>query len=245
MIQFNLLPDIKLEYIRTQRIKRLVTALSILLSCVSIVTFAGLLIYTGVYQKTQLTHINQDISTANGQLNSSTNLNKILTIQNQLESLPALDAQKPVASQLFNYLQKLTPSTATISSVNINFGLDTITISGAADSIKTINQYVDTIKFTNFSTSKGANQSTTPAFSNVVLSNFEVQNGGATYTITFSFNPIIFNVAYNTHLVVPQITTTRSILDQPDGLFHKATTLVVTPTTASNNATQGPVGGAL
>jgi hypothetical protein len=234
MIQFNLLPDIKLQYIRTQRIKRLITSISILVTVISVLSFGSLLAYTDVYQSAQLTHTNKEISLAKKQLSSNTNLNKILTIQNQLESLPALDAQKPVVSRLFNYLQQLTPSTATIASVNIDYGLDTVILSGSANSMKTINQYVDTIKFTNISKTKNSGPSNTPAFSNVVLSNFQVQNGGASYTITFSFNPIIFNVSDNTHLVIPQITTTRSILGQPTNLFNNISSSVNSlPTTSS------------
>jgi Tfp pilus assembly protein PilN len=227
MIEFNLLPDVKLQFIKAQRLKRLVIAFSTLISIVALVIFVLLLLFVDVAQKKHLRDIDHDISTNSSKLTSNTNLNKILTIQNQASSLPALEAQDPVVSRLFGYMTELTPLQASVSSLNVDYTQNTITVTGAADSLATVNQFVDTLKFTTY---KSATASSTPAFSTVVLSSFGYSQGTsnaqpANYTITFSFDPTIFsNAAANVTLTVPTITTTRSITGQPTDLFEKATT---------------------
>jgi len=132
--------------------------------------------------------------------------------------LPALYQARPATTELLPFVNQLTPATATISSLNVSFTADTGSIQGNADSLSTINTFVDTLKFTTYTTgsSKGTN-----AFSNVVLSTFAVTTTppGVSYTISFSYDPLIFNEANPATLSVPNIITTRSITQQPTDLF--------------------------
>src|ERR1700685_4322347 len=135
MIEFNLLPDVKLEYVKTRRIERLVIASSLLAAIVALVVFIFLVVFVDVLQKKHLSDINSDINTSSAQLQAVPSLNKILTIQNQLQALPALHDQKPLSSRLFSYMTQLTPANATISSLNVDFMQHTLTIAGNADSL--------------------------------------------------------------------------------------------------------------
>ena len=229
MIQFNLLPDVKLAFLKAQRIKRVVILISGTIATIMLIVFIFLMLYVDVSQKKQLSDINYKIDIAKGQLKSNSNLDRILTIQNQLQALPALDAQEPVASKLFGYLTQITPANSTISSVSVDFTSDSITLEGNADSLQTINQYVDTIKFTKYTSGLSKNPVASKlAFSSVVLTSFGLQVGkGASYTINFNYDPAIFDITQNASLVVPQITTTRSVLEQPTNLFKKDTTNIV------------------
>jgi len=150
-------------------------------------------------------------------------LNKVLTIQNQLASLPNLNQQKPVTSRLFTFLQQLTPASVTLSSVDVDFSLNTLTLNGNADSLKTVNQYVDTLKFTTYQKSS-TDTSNTPAFTQVVLGNFGLTGEAASYEIHAAFDPLIFNQANSVTLTVPNITSTRSIVEQPTDIFKQSTT---------------------
>ena len=217
MVQFNLLPDVKLEYLKAKRLLRMVTSAAIAVGGVAFVLFVVLLLVVYVFQKQQLNNLDGKINTAKLQLSRNTNLNKILTVQNQLESLPSLEAQDPVTSRLFNYLSQITPVNADISDFNIDYTNDTMIITGSADSLTTVNKYVDTLKFTTYALS-GTNTKNN-AFSQVVLSSFGISshptnNRPASFTINSSFNPIIFNVADNSSLVVPPnfITTSETII---------------------------------
>jgi hypothetical protein len=176
-----------------------------------------------IIQKNNINNLSNQITSSTQQISSNTNLNKILTIQNQLESLPALDNAKPATTQILPYINQLTPSSATISSVTVNFLKDTASIQGNADNVGTVNTFVDTLKFTNYTIGKNKE---TNAFSNVVLSAFaeNTASAGVGYTINLSFDPLIFSGTQQATLAVPQIITTRSITQQPADLFLGKTT---------------------
>ena len=144
MIQFNLLPDVKLQYIKSQRTKRLVMVVSLVAAAVSITLVTVLFLTVQVAQKKHLTDLSGDIAKQTKTLNSTEDLNKILTIQNQLNSLTTLHQKKPVASRLFGYIQQVTPVQASIAKLDIDFSLNTLTISGSADTLLVANQFADT-----------------------------------------------------------------------------------------------------
>lgn len=227
MIEFNLLPDVKQEFIKTRRTKRLVMLISFAAASICLVILIGLVVVVDGLQKSHLNGLNSDISTAKNQINSTHDLNQVLTIQNQLTALPALDAQKPVTSRLFGYLQQLIPVSVTLSKTDLDFSGHTIDISGDADTLATINQLVDTLKFTTY-TKSSTDTSNTPAFTSVVLSNFSLNTTGASYDIQAAFDPAIFDVANTVKLTVPNIVSTRSVTDQPVDLFKQSTTTTTT-----------------
>lgn len=220
MVEFNLLPDIKLEYLRTKRLEHLTTIISAIVSCLALAVFVFLFVYTNVYQKVKLDNLNNQISNYSNSLKSNTSLDQILTVQNQLESLPSLEAQAPTTSRLFGYIAQLTPINATISSFNINYTTNAIAISGNADSLATVNTYVDTLKYSTFNdTTNGLKNQ--QAFNTVVLSSFNYTNTSsssgqsAQYSITCNFAPTLFKSTDKISLVVPSEITTQSILNQP------------------------------
>ena len=235
MIQLNLLPDVKLEYIKTQRQRRLVVSVSGIVTIVSIALLVAFLV-VGLAQRKHLSDLSRDISSEAHSLQQQPDITKVLTVQNQLESLSSLHADKPAASRLFdNYLNEITPGNVSISSFHIDFTQDTATITGTADSLSSVNKYVDTLKFTTYTSSN--NSSASSAFSNVVLSSFGLNGStssaqAATYTISLSYDKNIFDITEMVKLSIPNLVTTRSELAQPDDLFKAA------PATNTSGGTQ-------
>ncbi|MGH7195206.1 MAG: PilN domain-containing protein [Candidatus Saccharimonadales bacterium] len=216
MIQFNLLPDVKMAFIRAQRIKRLVIFVSVAVAIVVLVIFIILIVYVDIIQKNHLSYLNHNIKSNQSQLGRTNDLNKILTVQNQLGALPSIDAQKPVATRLFNDMAKVTPVAANISSLNADFQNNTLEIQGNANDLKTVNQYVDTLKSTTYGKTKSS------AFSNVVLSSFGLQTGkGANYKIDLDFDRAIFDTSKSGQLTVPNKIASNSIAQRPTLLFKK------------------------
>ena len=213
MIQFNLLPDVKLEFVRVNRIKRMVLSISIIASTVSIILF-GLLFSWDIIQKHSISSINQTYASAKSQLQSVPNLNSILTIQNQLQTLPSINSTKPVVSRLFGFLSQITPTTVSISSLDLDFSTNKFTIGGVAGSIADVNTFADTLKFTTFTT--GSSAASQNAFTNVVLSSFSVSQTSTSYSFSAQVNPALF-ISSNqiSQLNIPPEITTRSIYDQP------------------------------
>jgi len=225
MIQLNLLPDVKLEYIKAQRSRRLVISSAVIVSLVAIGLLVILLSVSGL-QKKHISDLTKDIASQSHQLQQKPQVDKILTVQNQLESLTALHAGKPAASQLFSYLNQVTPTQVNITSFNVDFTVQTMTITGTADALSSVNKYVDTLKFTKYTTD--ASDASTTAFNNVVLTSFGLSSGShdttqaATYTVNLAYDPKIFDITQKVSLDVPNLVTTRSNVDQPGDLFKAA-----------------------
>ncbi len=222
MIQFNLLPDVKLEYIKARRTQRLVLVVSTVLGSVAFAIFIILFLVVNVAQKKHLSDLNNDIKRDTATLQAIPNIDKILTVQNQLNSLTALHEADPATARLFSYLGQVTPAQATISSVKADFTANTISLSGNANTLSTVNQFVDTLKFTTYTTNE--NSTAQKAFSDVVLTNFGKTEKGVSYQIDFKFDPVIFDNTLQVQLVVPNIISTRSETEKPTDLFQQTET---------------------
>jgi Tfp pilus assembly protein PilN len=228
MIQFNLLPDVKLQYIKARHMKRIISIVASLCIVGSLALTALLFVLIGVVQTKYLNDLSADINKTSSHIKGTKDLDKILTIQNQLQSLPALHDKKPVASRAFGYLSQVTPAKVNIATMKIDFTNNTIDFSGSADSLATVNQFVDTLKFTNYQKDKEETKS--PAFSEVVLASFGRDDKGASYSIKLKFDPVIFDGTVDTKLVVPKQITTRSETEKPEFLFQPL----------SNSSTEAP-----
>lgn len=218
MIQLNLLPDVKLEHIKAKRTKRFVILLSAGVSGSLLAIVILLFLTVNVFQKQHLSDLNSDIKKYSNELTSTPDINKVLTIQNQLNSLPGLHDTKPVATRIFPYMTQVTPDKLSIASIDLNFETNTMSIKGGADALSTINKFVDTLKFTKYI--NGSDPAETKAFSEVVLASFGKDQATATYTVDFKFDPAIFDSAKDVKLVVPKIITTRSETEKPADLFQ-------------------------
>lgn len=216
MIQFNLLPDIKLEYIKSRRTKRSVMLIAGSVAAVALVIFILLFVSVGL-QKQHLNNLSNDIKRDSKQLEGIEDIDRILTVQNQLNKLTELHEAKPVASRLKEYITLITPAQVSYADIEIDFVSSTMTFSGSADTIKTVNQFVDTLKFTKYRQIIDDKESSeeTNAFTEVVLTSFGKDEKGTSYDISFKFDPIIFSSQTKVKLVVPNIITTRSAIERP------------------------------
>lgn len=238
MIQFNLLPDIKLEYIKTRRVKRVVMTSASLVTGGSLLVLFLLFAAVNGIQKRHMDALTRDIAKGSQTLRDIPDLNKVLTIQSQLGSLPGLHDAKPVATRLFGYIAQTTPSNLKMNSLDLDFTALTMKVTGEADTLNTVNQFVDTLKFTTYKTEAEGSEAV-PAFSAVVLSSFGRGEKNATYEVTFNFDPIIFNNDNAVALTVPKIITTRSQTEKPGDLFQLPTT-VPAPGTSGQPAQAAP-----
>ncbi|MBA3758308.1 hypothetical protein H0X10_01610 [Candidatus Saccharibacteria bacterium] len=214
MIQFNLLPDIKLEYIRSKRTKHAVMIISSVIAAASLALFVLLFLAVNVLQRNHLNNLNKDIKQDSDQLQSIESIDRILTVQNQLNKLTELHDAKPVASRLKTYIPQVTPAQVSFAKIEVDFQTSAIKFTGSADAFRTINQFVDTLKFTKYQSETSEEQLN--AFSEVVLTSFGKDDKGSSYVIDLKFDPIIFSSQSEVKLVVPNIITTRSATERPD-----------------------------
>jgi len=218
MIQFNLLPDIKIDYIKAAQTKRLaITVASIVIGVVLGAVSLTALTVT-VVQKKSISDLDGDIKKYSQELANIPDINKILTIQNQLNSLPALHEQKPIASRMFKYIVQLTPTNVTFTNLSLNLEEGNINVEGQSPAISNINQFADTLKFTKYEVEGEEGQEN--AFTEVVLSSFSKNESNFAYKLSFKYDPAIFYDTKKIKLVVPSITTTRSEVEKPAALFE-------------------------
>lgn len=236
-IQFNLLPVVKLEYAKSQRNKRLTILIAGGITALSLIIVITLFLVIQVFQKNYSADLSEQIKDQTRQLQGVTDINKILTIQNQLASLDTLHSQKPKVTRLLPFIQQLIPKDANISTMNVDFSAANITISGSAKTITDVNKFADTLKFTDFSITLGENEpkkscakeqsydqdkklQICQGFSAVVLNSFSPLPGTTNYSLSFKYDPVMFDGNSNVKLVVPtNKITTRSETEKP-GLFQ-------------------------
>lgn len=188
-VQFNLLPDIKLQYNKTKRLKHLVTTIATLVTAGSLGLLIILFLTVEVVQKKQLSDSAKDVDKASQDLKSVPQIDQIITVQNQLNTLSQLHQSKHIVSRIFTYIPKVTPSNVTINKMEIDLKQSTMTITGKATTQANVNAFVDSLKFANF---KVGSDEAKPAFSNVVESGFTISQGSISYAINLVFDPALF-----------------------------------------------------
>ena len=149
MIEINLVPDVKQELIKAQRIRATVIAGSILIGIVSIGVVALLAFYVFAVQTVRGSLIDGQIASGSKKLSSVEDLQKILTIQNQLTKISNLNANRKIDSRLFDVLAKIIPpepNSIKVSSLKVDADAGSISIDGqAANSYAALEVFKKTI----------------------------------------------------------------------------------------------------
>jgi len=189
-IQFNLLPDVKQEYIKSQRIRNLVITISVLVASVSLIVFLILVFSVEVVQRKQLDNSNKDIAANTKKLKSIDGIEDALVVQNQLHTLVDLHKSKHISSRLFTYLPQITPDNVSITKLDMDYATNAMTIAGTADSHNSVNAFIDTLKFTTYKV--GSQDTAHQAFSSVVESSFGITTSNVSFSLTMQFDPKLF-----------------------------------------------------
>jgi Tfp pilus assembly protein PilN len=199
MVQINLLPDVKQEYLKSQQTKHTVLVGAVVASLVSIALLLLVFVYVQFIQSMHRSNLQKDIDAGVQELKSQKSAVKIVTVQGALEQLPKLQNNKPLTSSLFAYLQAFTPRDVSYNSVNMDVASKTITLEGGANTSERVNVFANNLKSARFSYSKdGTTQVISTPFTNVVfsaLSKAEQSDQGksVSFSITFNYDPIMFN----------------------------------------------------
>ncbi len=222
-IQFNLLPDVKETYITAQKNRKTVITIALLVTAASIAIFILVLFSVDVVQKKQLSDADNQVKAATTQLENVPNINKIITIQNQLQTLSTLHQSKHAVSRIFTYMPQLTPASANVGTLSLDLSSNTLQINGTADSQFTVNAYIDTLKFATYK--MNASDSVHQAFPSVTLTGFSVAQGKSSYSISATFDPALFSSPLSPAptLIVKNQVTTRSVQDDPSNVFNGQT----------------------
>ena len=232
MIEINLVPDVKQELIKAQRVRSTVITVSILIAIASAAIITLLAIYVFAVQAVRGGIDDTTIKSETAKLTSAQDLSKTLTIQNQLTKISALNSNKKIDSRIFDVLGAVippAPNNIQVSNLTLDSDVGTIVIEGQApsgsyDTVETFKKTVEgaKVEFTDLDSKK---QQVDMA-SNISITNTSLgeDSSGAKvlrFTMTFEYAPELFSPASKNVKVV--ITTdgnvTDSYLGVPKSIF--------------------------
>jgi Tfp pilus assembly protein PilN len=231
MIEINLVPDIKQELLRAQRIRTRVIAGSILIGVVAIAIVTLLVIYVFTIQAIRSGLADASIKQGSDKLVAVTDLTKTLTIQNQLTKISALNSSKKIDSRIFDVLNAIippAPNAVQISNLGIDSSTGVITIDGqAANSYAAVEVFKKTIEGTTLKYTDENNTSQSVALaSNISTSNtsYGEDTTGARvlrFTLSFTYVPELFSPASKNIAILITINgnVTDSFLGVPKSIF--------------------------
>lgn len=226
MIQLNLLPDVKKEFLKSQKTKALVISSSILITLGAVVVVVLLFIYTTVVQQLQINLLTDDIKNKSNQVNNIEDISKYLTIQNQLKVLPGLHEQKGAYSRLFTILPVVNPSAPNnikLSVLNLTIADKTILLNGTTASFESLKVFVDTLSNVEatYTLPDSDETKTEKVFDSVVVQNSSLSRlnnvSAVSFAIKLTYRESVFDARNsNVNAKVPNIQTTQSFTNAPN-----------------------------
>lgn len=230
MIEINLVPDVKQELIKAQRIRAAVISISILIGIISVGAVTALAIYAFPVQTLRNVVVDAAIKKGGDQLAGVTDLSKTLTIQNQLTMISSLHDSAPIDSRIFDVLQAIippAPNNVQISDLTIDSTSNTITIDGqAANSYAAVEVFKKTIegalvKYTTDGTASSVGLASNVSTSNTSYGEDATGTKVLRFTLSFTYAPELFSaLSTNTTVTIAaQGNATDSYLGLPTSIF--------------------------
>lgn len=236
MIEINLIPDVKQELIKAQRVRSMVISGSIFASIVAIGAVVLLAMYVFGGQAWRNSIADGDIKKKGEELAKVEDLSKILTLQNQLKLISDLNGGKKIDSRIFDMLAAVippSPNQARISQLSIDTESSTIRLEGQTRAFDSMEVFKKTIAAAVIVyREEGAEEDTQiPLASDISTTDTsfgEDSEGNRTFrfTLTFTypeelFSPAIKNVGFK---LIVNGNVTDSYLGIPKTIFTQPAT---------------------
>ena len=211
MIEINLLPNVKRELLKTRAMRNQVISISFLVGGVSIATVVVLALILGSQFAAEAVQ-NRVIKDRNDKLMAVEDLNKVVTIQNQLTKINEQHSRKKINSRIFDVVtavNPVTPNNVSFSDIKVNPESKTITLEGSA-----VNGYsaLETLKKTILNTKV---QTTDGDKSSEVSLTKEIKNGDTSFGENSEGKKVLqfsFSFEYAEELLAPANNGTVSVL---------------------------------
>lgn len=234
MIELNLLPDVKREFVKAQRLRKQIIALMILISIIAAGLVVAIALYVYGAQFAFGAVLDNNIENKSNELSEVEDIDSYLTIQNQMAALPELHDSKQVYSRLFDYLPVLNPAAPNeirISRLNVDEETNSVTIVGNARDYKAVTVFENTLQNAQLSFKEyGTDDSFTESLvSNVTTSEVSLGedssgNRVVTFTATLEMNEAAFDRnSTDVRVTVPERNTTQSAQGVPQQVFGGST----------------------
>ena len=230
MIEINLVPDVKQELIRARSIRSAVVSGAIVTTIIAAAIVVILSIFVFGVQTVRNAVADEDIKKGSSKLSSVEDLSKILTIQNQLTKINALNDQKKIDSRVFTMLSAIippAPNEVQISTLNINNATSTITLEGQTPTYPSLEAFKKTIAAANVRYKDAdSKQQDVQLASNISLTNISFGENSSgikvlRFTVSFSYANELFSpkVTNPTIVLINGGNVTDSYLGIPKSIF--------------------------
>ncbi|OYX44163.1 hypothetical protein B7Y94_00275 [Candidatus Saccharibacteria bacterium 32-49-12] len=149
MIEINLIPDVKQELIRAQRQRALVISASVITGIAALGVVVLLAIYIFGIQAVRFAVAEDNIQKGSEQLASIEDLPKVLTIQNQLNQISALNETKKAESRIFDMLKSVVPpapNQVQIASITVDAEQKLISLEGQTPAYDSVEVFKKTLE---------------------------------------------------------------------------------------------------
>lgn len=135
--EINLVPEVKAQMIRAQKIRNLVLFICIVVSSAAI---GSVVVLFGIKSGQDIAMASQDrrLKDMSDKMNSYGELSELITIQGQLEKIKEIIDQKTVLSRVFGALGVMLPTgddDVKLSELRVNLETNTISMEGQADAL--------------------------------------------------------------------------------------------------------------
>jgi len=229
MIEINLVPNVKQELIKAERVRSKVIAGAVFVGVASVGVVILLAFYVFGVQTARSILADNNITDKSKTLAAVPDLSKTLTIQNQLTKISSLNANKMIDSRVFDMLVAIippAPNDIQISDITIDSTTNTITINGqAANSYAAVEVFKKTIdgakvKYTG-SDASGIALATNISTNNTSYGEDTSEVKVLRFTISFTYAKELFSPSStNVSVVVTTLgNVTDSYLGVPKNLF--------------------------
>jgi hypothetical protein len=164
-------------------------------SAISLGIVALLFSVVQIAQKQHISDLTEDIKASEKRIQSVEDIDKMLTVQNQLSLLPGLHEGKPESSRLFDYIKFLSPERVKVAALEFDAVNNTILMQGSSDSIATVNKFVDNIKAARYSVevAEGEEPGELAVPFTQVSTELSSDNSLASFKIQMNYDSTIFN----------------------------------------------------
>lgn len=236
MIEINLIPDVKQEYLKAQSLRAKVTSVSILISLAALGAIAFLAAYMGT-QAVREAIVDKSVQDEYSKLvKDNPDLDNIVTIQNQLANISALNDNKQITSRILEVLSAINPDAPNdvkMTSVNLDPTKQTLSIEATAkNGFQAADIFKKTILNTNVTYTADSKDVTVPLTDTVDLGevSFGTDATGAKvlrFKLSFEYaGKLLSNQVESVKIVTPtgKIDVTDSKIYVPDSLFSQAAT---------------------
>ena len=211
MIEINLLPNVKRELLKTRAMRNRVISISFLVGGASIAAVVVLALILGSQIAAEAVQ-NGVIKDRNDKLMAVEDLNKVVTIQNQLTKINEQHSGKKINSRIFDVVtavNPVAPNNVSFSDIKVNPESKTITLEGSA-----VNGYsaLETLKKTILNTKI---QTTDGDKSSEVSLTKEIKDGDTSFGENSEGKKVLqfsFSFEYAEELLAPANNGTVSVL---------------------------------